>query len=164
MSGFQIAIFCCAAVSAGLAYYTDLPKAALWAVLIGAVHFITSSYARAGMPDPHFVAAIFDAGVAALIMISIHHEHERWQLLVARVVQGMLLANLVYLGAGQMMDVRFVHQSVLEGLNILAFAIISGTAISDLMGRNADNFISHTLRNFYSFMRTRFSGREAAEG
>ena len=62
------------------------------------------------------------------------------------------------------MNVTLFYQSSLEFLNIAAFVVIGGTAISELAGRHDNDTFSITLRNIRAFMRTVLSQSKTAEG
>lgn len=162
MSIFQIVILGAAGITALVSF--KLPRALIWIAAITGIYLVTNWYWLAGLPNPSLFAALCDAALAGEILRSTHHKKERWQFWTALIVQTMLIINLVYTASGHLMNVTLFYQSSLEFLNIAAFVVIGGTAISELAGRHDNDTFSITLRNIRAFMRTVLSQSKTAEG
>lgn len=145
MNSFQIALLIGAGATMALSW--KLPRAKGLIALGVASFFFSTLYSRHAipfMPAPA-VAVFFDA----LVCLWIYYAgRERWELLIWRVFQTMVLVNLLYLWGA--IGPHSVYVIALEALNWLALVVIGTTACLERLGR--DKLLGNTRSHDFSWL------------
>lgn len=124
MNQFQIALMIGAIIA--LLLSTNLPRSWLW-ILAGAGSFAASTlYARFGLPYPSAFSVTCDSAVVLAIY---HCAKEKYELVLWRVFQAMILINILYLAGW--IGPHWAYIIALELMNWAALLFITGTAIAE---------------------------------
>lgn len=143
MNEFQVALLIGALVS--LIISQNLARAWVWILLGAWSFFVSTAYARLGLPYPSAMGVACDA----VVVLTIYHVGKsNYELLLWRVFQTMILINILYLAG--VIGPHWAYATALEICNWAALLIIAGTAIAErvergeiAIGRRSPRFVRH---------------------
>lgn len=105
------------------------PRALAWIWLVMASFFLSGAYWDSGLPYPVVFGVACDVAVFFAVL---HWGRYRWEEYLVRVVQGMVIINVVWavLTASDADPSHYVFAAVLEAMNWIALIVIGGGAVA----------------------------------
>jgi hypothetical protein len=152
MSIYQFAIMTVYAIAAFIVMERKQLRALAWVTTAASVYIVTSTYWRAGYPEPAFVSGLIDG--AACIAIYLFGKYG-WELLIWRFFQASILVNIIRLAGTHVPFVPvfdgWIYSLALETLNVLIALTAVGTGFlkrepvddgnTDWSGRRFHHFV-----------------------
>lgn len=146
MDQWQLALGIGAVIAAAISWKVD--RALLWISVLAANFIVTLSWAYAGLPYQPVFVGLCDVCVCLLIDRYAKEEYEEKLFLVMRV--SVLVSTVEFAGATLFkVESHLVYAIMLECVNWLALALISGAGLHQGIGGHAGDDVSRRSHNVF---------------